>query len=486
MTEMVFAIFILGLGLLFTSSMFPIAWFKARDIFEATNTQSCTHAGINMFRRKAKINGPNDLSLPVSSFFADDWFPVDPSDPRRPFVFPTTRVHTMNLGNFLAAPSAFAATEPDDLAGGGSNMPVGDDGWRLSDQLTLAMGDSLAVANLTAPPLVSDRSYPAYTQASDRLFPPMSPRPDPMNPANASAIGLWDEQFAGRRYCWSVLHRFSRMYGPDVSVDPVDPFRTVFGTDCSVANPPPECQETESELRRTLAQPREATVYYITLKRPENARFARQEGIVGSGGGATWNNAKRMDHPRALAPAADVLLPSPWRIEASLVAVPAIGSAPIGIPSEIVVNDIVLADMLAKKTVLIDERNGQIYRITQRRETSDVASVVLTLDKEYSARDVHVPDYLPFPTQFSELHQNWLNEWEWIDRKCDALDLTDNSVTNVPECLNVLEDEPQKRYYWVFPPAVEAQRAGDGIPIFAGTPPVVAVETRQVVLRPRQ
>ncbi len=489
MTEMVFAIFILGLGLLFTSSMFPIAWIKARAVHETTNTRSCTAAGANMFERVSRVNGPRDLQFSNSTFFPVDWFPADPDDITKPIVFPNTRVHAMNLGNYKAAPYC-GTFETDELNGGGDDVPVGSSSWHLSDQLTYWMGDSVFVSNIIAPALIKSRFYTASTYARDRLFPPLDERPDPADATLDTARALWDEQFAGRRYCWAVLYRFSRMYGPDVSIDPLDPFELVYGMNCTGASQSPECVLANEEVRQTLAKPREMTVYYVTLKRPDNARYAKQEALVGSGGTATWNPSKRLDHPRALPSTSDVLLPSPWRIQGSLTAIPAIGAAPTGIPSEISVNDIVLAEMLAPKTVLIDERNGQIYRITQRRNsTTNPAAVVLVLDKEYTAGDIYRPDYDLFPADYDgadSLHENWKNEWEWIERDCDNLDLTDSSIPNVSDCLNIIEDEPEKRYYWVFPPPVETQRAVADVPIYAGSPPVVDIETRQVVLRPRR
>ncbi len=487
MTEMVFAIFILGLGLLFTSSMFPIAWFKARTVFETTNTRSSTAAGIDAFHRVSKVNGPNDLRYPVSKFFPDEWVQDGVGDVGRPVVFPNTRVHVMTLGNYLASPNRFETDEPDNLNAGGELVPVASSSWQLSDQLALKMGDSAYVGNLTSVLPVSKRLYTPDVYARDRLLPPMAERPDPADPNNATAIALWDEQFSGRRYCWAVLYRFSRLFGPDVSTDPIDPFNVM--PNCGGFSPPAECEQMRAEVRETLAKPREMTVYYVTLKRPEGARYVRQEGIQGSGGAANWQASRQLDHPRALPDTTDVLLPSPWRFEATLTATPALEAAPTGIPSEIRVTDQVLADMLVPKTFLIDERNGQIYRITQRRnDLSDATSVVLALDKEYTALDVHRPNYTLFPKDYlgnDSLHQNWKNQWEWIERNCDNLDLTDGSITNVNECIDIIEDEPAKRYYWVFPPPVEVERAGDGIPIFAGSPPVVDIETRQVVLRPR-
>ncbi|MCA9253523.1 MAG: hypothetical protein KDA54_20515 [Phycisphaerales bacterium] len=487
MTEMVFAIFILGLGLLFTSSMFPIAWFKAREVFETTNTQSCTAAAQDAFHRVSKINGPNDLANTVSTFFPIDWFPIDRNDPTKPAVFPDTRVHVMGLGNFLASPR-LDIFENDGLNPGGDDIPVASSSWELSDQLAYQMSDSAFVGGLTLSPLVTNRPYTTNVYARDRMFPPLERRPDASVPTNQARVELWDEQFEGRRYCWATLYRFSRMYGPNVSTDPLDPFRIL--PNCGGFSPPAECGQMVGEIRETLAKPREMTVYHVTLKRPDGARYARQEGLVASGGTASWAPGKLLDHPRALPPTSDVLLPSPWRFEASLTVVPAIGAPPSGIPSEVMVDDAVLAEMLAPKTVLIDERNGQIYRVTQRRNvTGSPTAVVLVLDKEYTSGEVHRPDYTLFPKNYSgnqSLHSNWLNTWEWIERNCDNLDLTDGSIPNVSDCLNIAENEPQKRYYWVFPPPVEVDRAGNGIPIFDGSPTVVDIQTRQVVLRPRQ
>lgn len=485
MTEMVFAIFILGIGLLFTSSMFPIAWTKAREVFEASNTEATTEAGESMFRRNAKVNGRADLekSITRSTLFPADWFPTVPHDPlvddvQPPFAFPSTRVHAMNMGNIKAElPFADNNQELDDLKGGGEFMPVGDNGWRLSDQLVHWMGQPLELGTLTDPE--TNRSYFAHALAHTRLFPPMTARL-PMIPANASANALWDEQFEGRRYCWSVLYRFSRMFGPDPDPGWLGPPLTV------------ENNTTEADLERAMAEPRELTVYYVTLKRPTAARYARQIGLVGNGSAATWND-NGLDEPRAMPSSQDVLLPTPWRFKASLISPPVYGGTPSGIPSEILVSDsaAVLANMLAPKTTLIDDRNGQVYRVTQRRDvTGNPNEAVLVLDKEYAYRDIYLPRHVTFP-DVDELEDNWTRQWHWEKMRCAELDLTDTSDPIVGECRQIsvfastYDDLRSERYYWVFPPPVEAVRAAPGVPVFAGSPPVVEVKTRQVILRPR-
>jgi hypothetical protein len=481
MTEMVFAIFILGLGLLFTSSMFPIAWFKAREVAEVTTAQSSAAAGRDAFMRVAKINNESDLGkvapdTPSTAFFENDWTPAIPGVPLEPLVFPNTRVHALNLANYLAE-DRFAIEEQDDIEGGSALMPVADNSWRLSDQLAYTLGNnSVALASLwQSIPVVENRIYVTKTSPQDRLVPQMnSVRP---NPIDTAAVALWDEQFEGRRYCWSVLYRFSDMYGPD--------------PDPNWAGPPIPIQNnpTMDQLAGSLKQPRSVTAYYVTLKRPDEARYARQVGIDGSSG--VWNSSSRMHQPRALPSNKDVLMPSPWRVKASLVTVPDYGVGVTGIPSEIRVNDIVLANMLSPKTILIDDRNGQVYRITQRRDTNDQAIVVLGLDKEYSYRDIYLPRHETFPANDVAFEENWTREWEWEKLACDELDLNDTSDPIVNQCRSIsvfgnsYDDLRKDRYYWVFPPPVEAVRAGTGVPIFAGSPPVVDIETRQVVLRPR-
>ncbi|GJM23888.1 MAG: hypothetical protein DHS20C16_03030 [Phycisphaerae bacterium] len=480
MTEMVFAIFILGLGLLFTSSMFPIAWYKAREVAEVTTTQSCVAAGRDTFMRVARVNNWEDLEpdppppiqkLPATSLFPHDWYPLFLGDAQVPMGYPNSRVHALNFGNFLANPR-FGVEEEDDLSNSGDPIAVSDHGWRLNDQLVHRFADSFMIQKLAEPDSEEDPVYVSTVRPGERLVPPMKEPPAVGDPNYDKKQALWAEQFAGRRYCWSALFRFSEIYGPDPDSDPNNKFDS--------EDPfPLQNNLNADEIEKKLGARRTLTVYTVSLKRPDNARYARQEGIVGNGNTASWDSSKQMDHPRALASDHDVLIPTPWRFKASLVSIPAFQGVPSGIPSEIRVTDTVLAEMLVSQTVLIDDRNGQIYRITQRRTSStDPATVVLVLDKEYTSKDVYGPAYVPFPDNEDDAERNWLNEWEWEKRNCDAdKTLCDNSGAS--------ETELADRYYWVFPPPVESERAANGVPIFAGSPPVVDIETRQVVLKPR-
>jgi hypothetical protein len=147
------------------------------------------------------------------------------------------------------------------------------------------------------------------------------------------------------------------------------------------------------------------------------------------------------------------------------------------------VRDTVLFEMLQVGTYLFDDRTGGVYQVTARREIDDLSNptVILTLNGEYRSADVHLADYDPFPDAASA-QANWTNHWNWqaLRSKCEQ----DPGGSACGEWLSTVEDEPQRRFYWVYPPPVEAGRADSGIPIFNGTPPVVDVVIRQQVILP--
>ncbi len=328
--------------------------------------------------------------------------------------------------------------------------PVTDAAWRLEDNLkpvwenldfTVGFGNYWSTTG-NAP---FDLPKPQY-RAHVRLYPTLPARPDSAT-ASLTETQLWSDRFESRRYCWTVFYRFSQMPGPPTTGDK---------------------NLADAALRR----PRRLSAYYVTLKRPVNARYAQQVGYNPNNASGPvadpWN-------PQALAPSEDLLLPVPWRIGAELI-IPDPGNAAAGVASEITVTPGgIRSDILAEGAALIDDRTGQVFRVVQRRDGTDVTT--LTLDKAYNYIDVlNQPEYEPMAADFQEYRQNWERYWAW---QPDPTDCAASYPGNPPfEC----EQEPQHRFYWVFPPPVDAVRGAGNRPLFNGSPPVVDVTIRELVI----
>jgi hypothetical protein len=116
-------------------------------------------------------------------------------------------------------------------------------------------------------------------------------------------------------------------------------------------------------------------------------------------------------------------------------------SPPTGIPTEAYANlsgatNRLVTDMLPTGAWMIDELNGLIYRAAKRDvDPSTPAEAVLTLDQEVDST---------------------------------LLDDDGNLIVDAPELI---------RTVWVFPPAVERERAADG-PLFIGGQPVARIDVR--------
>jgi hypothetical protein len=199
----------------------------------------------------------------------------------------------------------------------------------------------------------------------------------------------------------------------------------------------------------SLRRSRQLSMYYFTLKRPVNARYARQAGYDPDDSSPTVVD---LANPQARGPEFDVRLPVPWRFEAGLKTLPS-ASAP-GVPSEIhVPANTLMAAVLDDGYVLLDDRVGQVFRITDRRDGSvdGVASVIFTLDRDYTKAAVEdVPDYEPFlsdnePGETSRF--NWARQGQWAEQGC-------NSDPDGPGCdLIGKEDEPARANLLGFPAA---------------------------------
>lgn len=450
MAELMVAVVILGIGLLITTSMFPIAWLKARDVAESTNVSTVALTADTYAKMLLRVNGPrsvHSLDKSVSSFFPGDWFalPSSSSNPdNEAGIYPDQRVHLLNTGNYGVG---FAVSEVDWLDAAGTNqVPVAENAWRIEESM-----ESFVTDFVMRPALANSGAHKAVITPHVRMIPPIEERPDP-NDVNTTPeqLSLWNEQFETRRHCWAVFYRMAEMPGPSLKLQ--------AGCDAGVSA---DCAAAEAEARSLHKQLR-ITMYYVTLKRPGNARFARQRGNDA--------NATSLDvtMPRAMPPSNDVLLPTPWRFEASITAatLPIDGAQPqTGIPTEIEVNDSVIANMVQEGSFIIDDRNGEVFNVSAIKETGTLGRAILVLSKEYRAGDLYnIPDYDPGAGQ----QANYFNAAEF-------------ARTGL-----AMEGEPEQRFYWVFPPPVDNSdtvRTG-GVPLFDGPQPVVGIEVRQLTIAP--
>jgi len=458
MAELMIAIIILGIGLLITSSMFPIAWYKAREVAEAAVIPALANAGEVSLKLSCRPSRPQpNPSTPVhtSSFFPGDWFPASNLAGVLADVYPDTRVHHLNAGNYLAD------TREDVRTVSGITFPVADNSWTLEDNLDLVF-DTGWISSFVAD---SDVSRGPQVRAHARLSPPMEARPLAADNPDPLVVRHWEERFETRRHCWSVFYKFNELPGLEYAVaqDPVISLPRKY----ELAN-------------QRLKQPRTLTAYFFTLKRPVGARYARQAGYdIEDPSSMPIDPAD----PVALPSTEDVLLPVPWRFEATLVALPS-ASIP-GVPSEIFVPRATstnkpnfLADVLDVGFILLDDRTGHVIRITNRREvTNPEVGVVFTLDRDYTVAETEqVVEYEPAisanvsgPTAA----YNWAIAGQWKQSGCDV---------NPGGCSLALENEPERRFFWVFLPPVDPLRGPNNSPLFDGSQPVVGVELRQITL----
>ena len=103
-----------------------------------------------------------------------------------------------------------------------------------------------------------------------------------------------------------------------------------------------------------------------------------------------------------------------------------------------------LAQMFQRGTPFIDEISGEVYEVIKYRIAPDGRKAYLTLDREITVEDLELPGGT-----------------------------------------NDLDPEEQLRTIWVFPPPVQAVRAGEDVPVFEGPQPVVGIEKASELLHRR-
>lgn len=477
MAELMIAVVILGIGLLITSSMFPIAWYKAREVAEAAVIPALANtAEVNLKLQCRRADRKLDPTNPryTSSFFPGDWVPTA-KDHGEPLICPDTHVHLLNAGNYLADTGEDFYIDDDN-----KERPVADDAWMLEDNLDVYLAERGALQTGFNVPLVEAMRAALGPQVSpqSRLALPLGRRPRATDtPApHAEVMKLWQERFDGCRHSWAVFYRFSELPGAGYAVF------------APIGNPLTDPQK-EKVSTEELRQPRQLNVYCVTLKRPIGARYARQQGYDPQ---ESSPEPADLTAPEPRDPEFDVLLPVPWRFEAELAVLP-IDTDPNyvpGAPAEIIVKpptntgvQPIMLEALDKDFYLIDDRTGQVFTVTNRR--TDGLNVVLTLDSEYTrAQIIDTPEYEPQLSGSSvpaieQLQHNWKIASLWKHHGCDI-------DPDRPQCDSALlsqkEDEPERRTYWVYLPPVEQRSSPSDPLIFSGTQPVVAIEVRQIAM----
>ncbi len=463
MAELMIAVVILGIGLLVTSSMFPIAWYKARDVVEATKVTNSSDAAEVSLKFLSGVSSVGNVAK--SSFFPGDWVTFASVGDFSTSSLSDTRVHHLNLGNYLA--DEYKDTEKFWINNSWeSDYPVADNTWSLDGWLDEELPTVVADPDISRK-LIMKLFYPVVS-ANSRMIPPIEARPQPSDPDDsdydAVASSLWEDSFEASRFCWSVFYRFNSLVGSNV-------------------DPNASAEVRKAQVSEALSKPRTLTVYHVLLKRPANARFARQLGF--SGGNTNWEDKEKLATPLARGKEYDVCLPVPWRIEAELLHVPEMNDPFVGMPSEITTKDEVLYDILQPDTTLIDERTGQVFQIKQRRE-KEYPEIILTLDKEYGWRDIYDAASDPFPANRTDLRDDsWNVMRDWENLGCSELPFSDPEFDDkCGDNSGRMTDEPERRIYWVFPPPVDGQTSDDGIPYFDGKSPLVTVNIRQMTIKP--
>lgn len=406
--ELMIAIVVLGLGMIMAASMFPVGWARARQLNEYTVQQNLADNVEAWLRLSGQAAGRTF----DGAMFAGDliWTGSDCQ-----YIQSDTRVHALNAQNI-------------GFGGGQDTLVFADeDPWELefATDITDPDDDAANRRRYVTPQLpIGGRMYPPIRARKDADF--ATPDED------------WDDAFADRRYCAAVFHRLRRDPGP-------------------VGNNAERCRLAVQDAEKV----RSFDIYTVILRRAQSThRFARQE-TVPANLPDPFNRAV-LRPVRAKRSSDDRLLPTPWRVQLEFpndLPVDDPGAAPefrrTGTPTQVRViapteADEFVFDMFQDGTQVIDEVNGLIYTINERRIVDDGASTreaVLTLDRELVVGDID-----------------------------------DGAAGNGGNGL--LELEEQIRVVWVFPPPLQAGDRDSNIPIFDGPSPVVGIDLRTVHISP--
>lgn len=491
--EVMIAIVILGFGLVMVATMYPIAWSRARVMTEQSAQASIVDSAEELVRQVLQVDGgkvkktATAPSTDRGSFAGDMILTNEDAINGMLYVlcFGDTRVHQLHMENILVAPlspprrffpdrqnPAPSSTLPYRLERTSCSVPIGD-------EPSFFYGQAFGAAQI---------------RFEDRVVPPLHTRdPNTVN-ANGHFIGddaQWDESLDTRRYTFAVFHRqrgFERKYA-----DLPEFGDRIVGPDGYPPSPPTLCDPFQGVAPQVIGEreadyPRNFDFYFVTLRRGQSTyRFAQQDPLRQFTPDPD-NRGNPVVEVRALDSDQDVLLPVPWRVQIYIpqppqgAAIPyrSLSYAPTnlsnpplatGSPAIVHVNDPLfptgppfVVDLFQEGTWFIDEHNGQVYQVANRRivpGTGGGEQAILTLDREIVVEDIDDDCQCQSPTGM-------------YPGRC----IPDHWPAPPSEGTETL------RSVWVFPPPVQG-RDGGGNPIFEGDSPVVGIEVRTLTFAPR-
>lgn len=470
--EMMIAIVILGLGLVMTATMFPVAWTRARTLTEYTTQRVISDSAATLITESLRPSGTAFINFvdgsgnPTGKYFlsggslAGDMFydPVLHADgdinlrlPCAPpnqcythlsVVIPSdTRVHALHMQNLLA-----------------DGTTVGEAPYQIEQMIKLCQGTGTQLTCRTDFPLgdypvrcnsplnqgaefCQQSFFSPQVKVGVRMYPPLD---EPAQDIASDAFANWFEKFNARRYAWTILHRLRRPIGPE-NVQP-GPMSVPASTGLA------------SLAASVAGTTRTFDFYLVTLKRPNvTSRYAVQDPASAP---ILKNDTVTAAIPTAKPETEDVLLPVAWRVQVEfpLNVKSRYGASlnppdpPSGVPTEIQVPvtevDSVSAPMVVgvfpSGTQFIDEITGQIYRVVRRRVNLTGTQSLLTLDREVLMED---------------LDNSFAFGGDGVIQRVDAV-----------------------RTVWVFPPPV-SERSGNNV-VFEGSTPVIGIDIRTISLTP--
>jgi len=454
LVEIMIAIAILGFGLVMVATMFPIAWQRARTMAEFTSQTAAVESAHTSLKLLLHVDSPN-TTLYIGSSFAGDLVEYeDPPGSRTIVAYPDQRVHLLHMENLLVSPRGFypQRNKPESAANPPYLLEKMDSIVDV-DYNELTSFDAFYITDFGA----------AQIRFEERVYPPLRPREN-VDAATGEFMGddpTWDATLATRRFAWVAFHRLLK---------PIP----------KTGNPDTECVDGSNQgCPAFLAQAREFDMYYATVKRSRlRTRYAQQN--PDSAPNPTFPNDIVV--PVALPADDDVMLPTPWRVQIYIPNPPLpdslanpdespkskyiyvdgrqVANSPrVGVPTIAEVNTShvttapFVVDFFQRGTKFIDEVNGAIYEVVNRRlktgSNPDDVEAFLTLDKEIVLVDLIDPTIIVDPP------------------------------IAVPQLVPQLI-----RTVWVFPPPVESERLSDDTPIFAGSPPVIDIDKRILSVAP--
>lgn len=427
--EMMIAIVILGLGLIMVATMFPVAWGRARRLQEFTSQVSCTSIAETTVNLQMHVDdgadpigvAPNDSPTDRISFAGDQ-------------IRLSMKQKAFPLDAFLGADSRVHPLHMQNI-----RVNANEAAFVFENPYMLDPNDPLRLLLDSDPEAQDDLplGWKTYLEPQvgliDRVYPPLPPRENVLDSGVFDGEdSRWKAALDTRRFCWAVFHKLDEAYVASVN----------------------------NSLGSQISKKRQFKMYYVTLRRTgATHRFARQDTEL-----ALLPDPDQRSKPakvQAMDEDEDLLFPVAWRVQILLpgdsIVFPDATTDPTGVRTEVMAgmtddaesgtetNELV-ATMFRRGTQFIDEVNGRVYRVQRVRTNGDGDLAFLTLDSEILGSDV------------------------------DDGEFRGNGN---------LESDEFLRTVWVFPPRVIGRDSNNNNqPLFAGRPPVVAIETRSLLKFP--